>query len=284
VIGLEAIPVGAIAPDPGQPRKHFDRAALDELADSIRAVGVLEPIIVRPSESGYTIVAGERRWRSACIAGLDAIPAIVRDDLDAASAFELSMIENVIRADMNPAEEAAGYQQLLDAGMDVATISTRLGKSASVIHARLRLLRLAPAILELVASGRLDLWRAWQMSRVSHEGQFRVVRAMAAGQLPQVNDVDRFVSAIIAEETRVEMFAPDAMPEPISAAARSNGRHLLAEMERALAALRSAAEIGPDASTDGALLVAYADEAKRLAGRIGAAARTDRVRQMAMTA
>jgi ParB/RepB/Spo0J family partition protein len=284
---MTAIPLGLISPDPNQPRKHFDRAALAELADSIRSVGLLEPIIVRPlpgQDGAYLIVAGERRWRAACLAGLTEIPAIVRDDLDAGAAFELSMIENVIRADMNPAEEAQGYQQLLDAGMDVETISRRLGKGAAMIRARLRLLRLAPSILDLVATGDLDLWRAWQMSRVSHEGQFRVVRAMADGRLPQVNDVDRFVSVIALEESRVEMFAPAELPPPVTEVARASGRRLLAEMERAVSALRSADEIGPDASADSILLIAYADEAKRIACRIAAAGRTDRVRQMALTA
>jgi len=110
---LRELPIDAVAANPDQPRKHFAKEPLEELAASIRSLGILEPIVVTQTSGSYdrwTIVAGERRWRAARMAGLTVIPALVRDELSDHDAFVLSMVENVLRKDMNPIEEADGYQ------------------------------------------------------------------------------------------------------------------------------------------------------------------------------
>lgn len=158
---LLAIPVGAIEPNPNQPRQHFDEEALAELSASIRDVGVLQPLLVRPVGDGrYQLVAGERRWRAARRAGVDTVPALVRDTTDVASA-EQALIENLHREDLSVLEEAAAYQQLIeDFGLTHEVLAGRVGKSRSAITNTLRLLSLPSAIQQLVAEGRLSAGHA----------------------------------------------------------------------------------------------------------------------------
>jgi len=153
--------VGSIEPNPSQPRQHFDEEALAELAASIRDVGVLQPLLVRPVGDGrYQLIAGERRWRAARRAGVDVVPAVARDTSDVASA-EQALIENLHRADLSPLEEAAAYQQLIeDFGLTHEVLATRVGKSRSSITNTLRLLSLPPAIQELMKEGRLSAGHA----------------------------------------------------------------------------------------------------------------------------
>jgi ParB family chromosome partitioning protein len=151
--GFTMVALGAIDPSPQQPRARFDDEALEGLAASIREVGVLQPVVVRPSEDGrYLLVAGERRWRAARIAGLTEIPAVIRAGDDAASLTE-AVIENVQREDLTPLEEAAAYRQLLeDFGLTHEQIGERVGKSRSAITNTLRLLLLPPPIQAMLAS------------------------------------------------------------------------------------------------------------------------------------
>ena len=159
--GLKDIPVNAIDPNPNQPRVHFDEASLAELTASILAIGVLQPILVRPEGSDrYQLIAGERRWRAASRAGLQMIPAIVRvtDDV---SSVEQALVENLHRQDLTPLEEAAAYQQLLeDFNMTHEQVASKVGKSRSAITNALRLLGLPPSIQSLLADGRLSAGHA----------------------------------------------------------------------------------------------------------------------------
>ena len=159
--GLKDIAVNAIDPNPNQPRVHFDEASLAELSASISAIGVLQPILVRPDENGrYQLIAGERRWRAASRAGLQMIPAIVRvtDDV---SSVEQALVENLHRQDLTPLEEAAAYQQLLeDFNMTHEQVASKVGKSRSAITNALRLLGLPPSIQSLLADGRLSAGHA----------------------------------------------------------------------------------------------------------------------------
>jgi ParB family chromosome partitioning protein len=153
---LRDVPVQSIEANPHQPRVHFDESALSELTDSIRAIGVLQPILVRQlAEGKYQLIAGERRWRAATRAGLATVPAVVRPTDDIAS-VEQALVENLHRQDLTPLEEASAYQQLMD---DFAftheKIATRVGKSRSAITNALRLLTLPPSIQHLLADGRL---------------------------------------------------------------------------------------------------------------------------------
>jgi ParB family chromosome partitioning protein len=139
---------------------HFDEAALAELSASIKAIGVLQPILVRPSGDKFELIAGERRWRAARSAGLTVIPAIVRvtDDV---SSVEQALVENLHRQDLTPLEEAAAYQQLLeDFNMTHEQVATKVGKSRSAITNAIRLLSLPPSIQQLLADGRLSAGHA----------------------------------------------------------------------------------------------------------------------------
>ncbi|MDG6079411.1 ParB/RepB/Spo0J family partition protein [Erythrobacter litoralis] len=158
---LQNIPTADISPLPNQPRTYFDDAALDELAASISARGVIQPIIVRPKEDGrYELVAGERRWRAAQRARLHAIPAIVRN-LNERDVTALALIENLQREDLNPIEEARAYQRLSDdQGMTQAEIAKLVDKSRSHVANFQRLLSLPESVLSLVADAKLSMGHA----------------------------------------------------------------------------------------------------------------------------
>lgn len=155
------LPVNAIHPNPRQPRSYFDEESLASLTASVRELGVLQPILVRQvDEEHYELIAGERRWRSARRAGLLTIPALVRDSDDVAS-LEQALVENLHRQDLNPLEEAAAFQQLIeDFGLTHEQLSTRVGKSRAAITNTLRLFQLPPAVQKLVGEGQLTAGHA----------------------------------------------------------------------------------------------------------------------------
>ena len=155
------IKLSMIEPRPDQPRKQFDKEQLQELADSIAEHGVIQPIILVNGENGYyRIIAGERRWRAAKIAGLAEIPAIVRDYSEVQAA-EIALIENLQREDLNPIEEAQGYKNLMDRfGLTQDKISERVGKSRSNVANMLRLLNLDPEIQALLQNGKISTGHA----------------------------------------------------------------------------------------------------------------------------
>lgn len=154
--GLKILPLQKVEPNPNQPRRDFDPEALEALSESIAQHGVLQPLTVRELESGYyQIIAGERRWRAARLAGLREIPAIVIE-ADDKKATELALIENLQREDLNPVEEAMGYSRLLEEyGMTQEDAAKRVGKSRPAVANALRLLQLTPEILEMVKTGAL---------------------------------------------------------------------------------------------------------------------------------
>jgi ParB family chromosome partitioning protein len=153
---LRELPLEVVLPNPSQPRRHFDEAGLAELAGSIRECGVLQPVLVRPSADGsYELVAGERRWRAATIAGLESIPALVSgyDDL---AALELALIENMAREDLNPVEKARACVMLTqEFGLTYWQIAERTGRDKTVVANLMRLLKLSAEILELLERGEL---------------------------------------------------------------------------------------------------------------------------------
>lgn len=153
--GLLEIPVGAIGPNPRQPRTMFDEESLESLARSIQEVGVLQPVVVRRLDTGYELVAGERRLRAARLAGLATIPAVIRDADDTDSLRD-ALIENIHRADLGPLELAEAFAELLeDLGVTQETLAERLGVSRPHIANTIRLLQLAPDVQHLLAEGRL---------------------------------------------------------------------------------------------------------------------------------
>ena len=160
--GLDELPLASIRPNRFQPRDHFDEEALALLADSIREVGVLQPVLVRPVGDGdeYELIAGERRWRAARRVGLQTIPALVRETEDAA-ALEQALVENLHRDSLKPLEEAAAYQQLIeDFGLTHDDVAARVGRSRTTITNTLRLMQLPPAIQKLLQQGKLSMGHA----------------------------------------------------------------------------------------------------------------------------
>ncbi|MDH3425042.1 MAG: ParB/RepB/Spo0J family partition protein [Acidimicrobiia bacterium] len=155
--GYTVVPLDRISPNPQQPRSHFDDDALEGMAASIREVGVLQPIVVRgDGDTGYVLVAGERRWRAARMAGLDEIAVVVREGEDVSNLTE-ALIENIQREDLTPLEEAAAYRQLLDDyGLTHEQASSRVGKSRSALTNSLRLLTLPPSVQGLLDRGELS--------------------------------------------------------------------------------------------------------------------------------
>lgn len=158
---LRDLPVSQIAPNAHQPREHFDEEALVALTASITELGVLQPVLVRPvGGDQFELIAGERRWRAAKRAGLQAIPAVVRN-IDDTSSLEQAVVENLHRQDLNPLEEAGAYQQLIeDFGLSHEAVARRVGKSRSAVSNTLRLFQLPPGIQRLVAEVQLSAGHA----------------------------------------------------------------------------------------------------------------------------
>lgn len=158
---VSTLPLREIEPDKNQPRKDFDEAALAELADSIARHGLLQPIAVRAAAGGaYKIIAGERRWRAARMAGLSEVPVVIKDVSDA-EAMELALIENLQREDLDPVEEAMGYRQLMDrCQLTQEQAAQKIGKSRSAVANSLRLLNLPEDVLALLKAGKLSTGHA----------------------------------------------------------------------------------------------------------------------------
>lgn len=161
--GYAELPLDRIEPNPDQPRRQFDEAALAELAASIQEVGLLQPIVVRPSEEEgrYRLVVGERRWRAARLAGLETIAAVIREDSEPATTLTEALIENLQRTDLTPLEEAAAYRELLEEyGLTHEEIARRVGRSRSSVSNTLRLLQLPAPIQGMVERGELSAGHA----------------------------------------------------------------------------------------------------------------------------
>lgn len=151
------VSIDKIKPNPNQPRKNFNENSLRELAESIKQKGILQPIIVRERNGFYEIVVGERRWRSAKIAGLSEVPVIIRNDIDDASSLELALIENIQREDLNPIDLANAYNELIQKyNLTQEDISKIVGKSRSAIANTLRLLKLPDKVKEYIIQGKLS--------------------------------------------------------------------------------------------------------------------------------
>lgn len=194
------LPISQVESCSSQPRKSFDEAALAELADSIREHGIIQPLTVRKLASGYyQIIAGERRWRAARIAGLQEVPAIVIE-ADDRKAAELAMIENLQREDLNPMEEAAGFQALIDNyHMTQEEAAQRVGKSRSTVTNALRLLGLTPAVRKLVEEGTLSAGHARALLPLPSGLQENAANAVLSGGL-SVRQTEALAKRLAAEK------------------------------------------------------------------------------------
>lgn len=191
--GLLKLPIEAISRDLAQPRKHFEEERLGELAESIKAQGVLQPVLVRKEGAGYRLIAGERRWRAAQLAGLKEIPAVVREVSDA-QAFELALVENLQRADLNPIEEAEGYHRLVeDFKLTQEQVSQRVGKDRSSVANALRLLQLPDEVKAMVASGELQMGHARALLGVPRLPELKELAERVAARKLSVRETERLV-------------------------------------------------------------------------------------------
>lgn len=240
VSDLRNIKVAEIAGDPNQPRRRFDEVALQELAQSIKIHGVLQPIVVTAKGGKYTIVAGERRWRAAKLAGLDKVPALVRT-LSNQHRLELSLIENLQRADLNPLETATAYLKLRDQfNLSLDQVSERVGgKSQSAISNTIRLLRLPDFVRRVIAEGKLSEGQARPLigldpelikqvlPRILDEGWSARAVEQYIVQLKKTNQINaKHVEKITnkAYEEEVErLHKRFAMPVKVNASAKGSG-------------------------------------------------------------
>lgn len=198
--GAVSLPLQKIEPNPLQPRKTFDPDELASLAESIRMHGIIQPLTVRKLPSGfYQIIAGERRWRAARLAGLTEVPVLVIE-ADDRKAAELAMVENLQREDLNPMEEAAGFQALMDGyRLTQEEAAKRVGKSRSAVANALRLLALSPAVRKLVEEGKLSAGHARALLPLPEKQQEAAAKAVLSGAL-SVRQTEALVKRIQAED------------------------------------------------------------------------------------
>ena len=203
------LPLDLIAPNPDQPRTDLDDEAIRELAESLRRVGLLQPIIVRPLGDQYQIVAGERRWRAARVAGLEKVPVRVISATSAES-LELALIENLQREDLNPIEEARGYRRLLDEyQMTQAELADKVSKSRSTITNAMRLLDLPDEVQELVYQGKLSAGHARTILALPDEASRARLAHKAIDEGLSVRDVENLVRLYLAGQS-------DREPRPVA--------------------------------------------------------------------
>ncbi len=167
---LKTLKITEVEPNRDQPRKTFKQESLEELAESIKTYGIIQPIVVSKRDGYYGIVAGERRWRAAKLAGLEEIPAIIRQDDDEQTNREIALIENIQREDLNPYDKALGIRSLMDKyGMTQEEVSKKIGKSRSSISNTVRILNLAPDVIELVKEGKLTEGHCKALAAITDE-------------------------------------------------------------------------------------------------------------------
>jgi ParB family chromosome partitioning protein len=216
---LREIPISHVAPNRFQPRSHFDEESLVALTASIRELGVLQPVLVRPiDDDRFELIAGERRWRAAKRAGLQSIPALVRTVGDTGS-LEQALVENLHREDLNPLEEAGAYQQLIeDFGLTHEQVAQRVGRSRSAVSNTLRLFQLPPSIQKLVADGRLTAGHARALLATPDRAYQEILAKEAVDESLSVRDVEEAVRARLeeAEEAAVQPTPPAPTASPMA--------------------------------------------------------------------
>jgi len=212
---LLEVPLESIKPNPFQPRVHFDEDQLAGLADSIREVGVLQPILVRPAlgqEGAYELVAGERRWRSARRAGLATIPAIVQEHTTDADSLEAALIENLHRSDLNALEEAAAYQQLIDEfDLTHEQVAQRVSKSRVAVTNTLRLLQLPGSVQRQVIDGGITAGHARALLSLEDPDVLEAAATRVEAEGLSVRATEELVRRMAASPAAVEEPAPEAV-------------------------------------------------------------------------
>jgi ParB family chromosome partitioning protein len=244
---LADLPVQSIRPGKYQPRTRMDQASLAELAESIRARGILQPIVVRPvGEDKYEILAGERRWRAAQLAGLPKVPALVREVPDEA-ALGIGLIENIQREDLNAIEEAAGLKRLIEEfHLTHDEVAAAIGRSRSSVTNLLRLLDLAKAVQDMLLDGRIDMGHARALLGVGKSTQVELAEQVASRGL-SVRETERLVQHASA--------APKVPARGAKAGADADTRRLQEELSEVLGATVT---VKSRANGRGSLVIDYA--------------------------
>ncbi len=256
---LLSLPVEAVERNPKQPRKRFEEKRLEELAASIREHGIVEPILVRREGGKYRILAGERRWRAAQRAGLKEVPAVVREATER-QAFELALVENLQREDLNAIEEAEAYEVLIgDHGLTQESVAQQVGKERSTVANALRLLKLPGEVRDLVRDGQLDMGHARALLGLDGE---EAIRKAAQRVLREGLSV-RATEALVRQLTRKDK--PAAAPAAETAAVRA----LAQRLQRRLGAR---CRVLPKSAVAGRLEVEYTslEELDGILAKIGA--------------
>lgn len=206
---LRQIPIERLRPNPNQPRASLDQAGLDRLAESIRQTGLLQPILVRSLGGGdFELVAGERRWRAAELAGLKTIPALIRELSDSES-FQLALIENIQREDLGPLERATAYQQLVDThGVAIDVLASRLSESRANIANYLRLLKLSKDVQELISAGQLGMGQARAIAAITNPQQQLAVARLAVRRNLSVRQVEALAKVPVDPTTVTRRTTP----------------------------------------------------------------------------
>jgi ParB family chromosome partitioning protein len=203
------VPLSAVRPNPDQPRRYFDETKLAELAASIRASGLLQPLAVRPDPDGvtdYLLIAGERRWRACGLAGLSSVPVRILDGLASIDAYVLAVAENVSREDMTVLEEAKAYAALVSAGKSNEDVAALFGKRPDDIRWRMELLRLRDDVQELVDKGAIKPSLAWYLSKLSPAGQQVLAARYCQGRFRSDTEAIAVAKEMEAAEAEIPMF------------------------------------------------------------------------------
>lgn len=228
---LRHLPIELVVPNPEQPRKHFEPALLRELADSIKLHGILQPIVVSPhphDPGHYILIAGERRWRAAQLAGQHEVPAVVRDTPES-DRLELAVLENLQRLDLSPIEEAQAYRQLMDVrGYTQEQLAERISKDRSTVANALRLLKLPPKVQDLVQDGRLGMGHARALLSLEDPADMLRLAYETIEKGLSVRAVEKLVRELLRPNT------PEPEPDPETRQRQVIVRDLEERLRRAL--------------------------------------------------
>lgn len=256
------LPLERITPNPHQPRKTMDEAKIAELAASLKATGLIQPIVVRKQGDSYQLIAGERRWRAAKLAGLSAIPAIIRD-VDSYTQAQMALIENIQREDLNPIDRSLGYRTLIDQlGLTQIELAGRLGEDRSSIANYLRLLDLAEPVREMVRDGRVSFGHAKLIAGVTDILEQQRLAELVVAQGLSVRNLERVLQQGSAAPVQRQEAVPSA--------------HIL-DLEKSLTrqlGMRVQVRTSPRSKGKGRLVIHYAslDQFDDLLSRLGAKA------------
>ncbi|HSU66851.1 MAG TPA: ParB/RepB/Spo0J family partition protein [Tepidisphaeraceae bacterium] len=257
------IPLDSVVPNPHQPRRNMDEATLSELAASLKATGLIQPVVVRKVAGGYQLIAGERRWRAARLAGLASIPAILRE-VDSFTQAQMALVENIQRENLNPIDRAQAYRTLISQlGLTQAELAGRMGEDRSTIANHLRLLDLAGAVQTMISEGRLSLGHAKILAGISDVAEQERLANLVLTQGLSVRNLEKILQ---------EGAKPTTPPTPAAAGPSAHLQDLEKSLSRQLGMkcqLRAAAKKGK-----GKLTIQYAslDQFDELMSRLGVSA------------